>query len=127
MRNEQTAFDQRFSDQSRTTDASGREAHKAHAQLMAAGGTAPELLWESRRTGLLKGWFLVRFGRTRTWPSRPLEGVDGGVSWRSLLLLPCPAVPLLYKRGWFVLQNSFANAAYPTFAASLVTQHHCAA
>jgi hypothetical protein len=55
VRNEQTAFDKRFSDQSRTTDASGREAHKANAQLMASGGTAPELLWESRRTGLLKG------------------------------------------------------------------------
>jgi hypothetical protein len=45
VRNDQTAFVQRFSDQSRTTDASGREAHKAHAQLMASGGTAPELLW----------------------------------------------------------------------------------
>jgi hypothetical protein len=43
--NDQTAFVQRFSDQSRTTDASGREAYKAHAQLMASGGTAPELLW----------------------------------------------------------------------------------
>ena len=80
MRDEQTAFDQRFSEQSRTTNASEREAYKANAQLMAAGGTAPELLWESRRTGLLKGWFLVRFGRTRTRPSRPLEGVDGSVS-----------------------------------------------
>src|SRR5215207_10680022 len=80
VRDDQTAFDQRFSDQSRRTDASGREAHKANAQLMAAGGTAPELLWESRRTGLLKGWFLVRFGRTRTWSSRPLEGVDRSVS-----------------------------------------------
>ena len=55
VRNDQTAFDQRFSEQSRTTNASGREAHKAHAQLVASGGTAPELLWESRRTGLLKG------------------------------------------------------------------------
>ena len=55
VRNDQTAFDQRFSDQSRTTDASGREAYKAHAQLVASGGTASELLWESRRTGLLKG------------------------------------------------------------------------
>ena len=45
VRNDQTTFDQRFSDQSRTTDASGREAHKTHAQLMASGGTAPELLW----------------------------------------------------------------------------------
>src|ERR687891_644779 len=80
VRNDQTAFDQRFSHQSRTTHASGREAYKAYAQLMASGGTAPELLWESRRTGLLKGWFLVRFGRTRTRPSRPLEGVDDGVS-----------------------------------------------
>src|SRR5215208_4955749 len=80
VRSEQAAFDQRFSNQSRTTHASGREAHKANAQLMAAGGTAPELLWESRRTGLLKGWFLVRFGRTRTWPSRPLKGVDRSVS-----------------------------------------------
>src|SRR5919112_2633525 len=43
-RNHQTAFDQRFSEQSRTTYASGREAHKAHAQLVASGGTAPELL-----------------------------------------------------------------------------------
>ena len=55
VRSDQTAFDQRFSEQSRTTDASGREAHKANAQLMASGGTAPELLWELRRTGLLKG------------------------------------------------------------------------
>src|ERR671921_1935148 len=78
--NDQTAFGQRFFDQSRTTHASGREAYKANAQLMAAGGTAPELLWEPRRTGLLKGWFLVRFGRTRTWPSRPLKGVDRSVS-----------------------------------------------
>jgi hypothetical protein len=45
VRNDQTAFDQRFFDQSRTTDASGREAHKAHTQFMASGGTAPELLW----------------------------------------------------------------------------------
>jgi hypothetical protein len=55
VRNKKTAFDQRFSDQSRTTNASGREAHKAHAQLMASGGNAPELLWQSWRTGLLKG------------------------------------------------------------------------
>ena len=55
VRNDQTAFDQRFSNQSRTTHASGREAYKAHAQLVASGGTASELLWESRRTGLLKG------------------------------------------------------------------------
>ena len=52
---DQTAFDQRLYNQSRTTNASGREVHKALTQLMAAGGTAPELLWESRRTGLLKG------------------------------------------------------------------------
>ena len=45
VRNDQTAFDQRFSHQSRTTHASGREAYKAYAQLMASGGTAPELLW----------------------------------------------------------------------------------
>jgi hypothetical protein len=55
VRNDQTAFDQRFFDQSRTTHASGREAYKAHTQFMASGGTASELLWESRRTGLLKG------------------------------------------------------------------------
>ena len=55
VRNDQTAFDQRLSDQPRTTHAPGREAYKAHAQLVASGGTAPELLWESRRTGLLKG------------------------------------------------------------------------
>jgi hypothetical protein len=54
VRHDQTAFDQRSSDQSRTTDASGREAHEARAQLMASDGTAPELLWKSRRTGLLK-------------------------------------------------------------------------
>ena len=55
VRDDQTAFDQRFSDQSRTTHASEREAHEAHTQLMASGGTASELLWYPRRTGLLKG------------------------------------------------------------------------
>jgi IS5 family transposase len=54
-RDDQTAFDQRLSDQPRTTHAPGREAYKAHAQLMASGGAATELLWEPRRTGLLKG------------------------------------------------------------------------
>ena len=45
VRNDQTAFDQRFSNQPRTTHAFGREAYKAHAQLVASGGTASELLW----------------------------------------------------------------------------------
>ena len=80
VRDDQTSFDQRLSDQSRTTHASGREAHEARAQLGASGGTAPELLWESGRTGLLKGEFFVRFGRTRTRPQPSLGGVDGSVS-----------------------------------------------